>query len=238
MHEARRAGKIGLIEKLNMNEHPTTGDLERLQREANQARAAYDYEIAIGRYTAALAQLPQSRDPALEYQLRSGRAACCHMLGDYRAEMVDLQLMAELAEDLGDLPPQVAASTRQTTLLALQGNAAMGQRLAEDALEKSRQAGEPRLEAECLVALGEACFRLSEYERAQECCRQQLAIFQDIGDRAGEASALNGLSIAADYAQRRAYLEQALAIFQEIGDHERRAALANNLALIYLGLGL
>ena len=70
---------------------------------------------AITRATVALARLRANvaaRDSVAEYDLLSARAECYIQRGDTAAAAADLAEMARLAQELNDLPRQLAAVTR------------------------------------------------------------------------------------------------------------------------------
>src|SRR5438105_5463940 len=72
---------------------------------ADRARAAYENEAAIARYSEALALLhagTAAPDPATEYGLLAGRAECYDRVGDYDAVDADLAALSRLAQALGD----------------------------------------------------------------------------------------------------------------------------------------
>jgi tetratricopeptide (TPR) repeat protein len=84
--------------------------------------------------------------------------------------------------------------------------------------------------AEALRGAGGLAYRQGDYASAQALLEEALAIFREIGDKAGIANSLGNLGIVAreqgDYSSARSLLEEALAIFREIGD---KAGIANSL---------
>jgi tetratricopeptide (TPR) repeat protein len=79
--------------------------------------------------------------------------------------------------------------------------------------------------------------RSAEYKEALPLYEQSLAISQEIGDRAGEAMTLNGISgihwAQGDYGTALKYMEQSLAVSQEIGDRAVEALTSWNIGRIY-----
>ena len=77
-------------------------------------------------------------------------------------------------------------------------------------------------------------------QAAIEYYEQTLAIFREVGDRAGEAVSLHNLGARYyslyDYQQAIEHYEQALSIFREIRDQADEAASLNNLGLCYQSL--
>jgi tetratricopeptide (TPR) repeat protein len=88
--------------------------------------------------------------------------------------------------------------------------------------------------------LGIAYQSLGQYPQAIEYHQQWLAIAQEIGDREGEASALDNLgtvyNLLGQYPQAIEYHQQSLAIAREIGDREGEANSLGNLGLAYYSL--
>jgi CHAT domain-containing protein len=89
--------------------------------------------------------------------------------------------------------------------------------------------------------LGIAYRKLGQYKEAIEYQQQALAIFQDIGNRAGEGSALNDLGIAyrylGQYKEAIEYHQQALAIARDLGDRVGEGNALGNLGIAYYFLG-
>jgi tetratricopeptide (TPR) repeat protein len=87
------------------------------------------------------------------------------------------------------------------------------------------------------MSLGIAYDSLSQYQQAIEYNQQALALFQQIGDRNGEAKALLNLGVAyhslSQYQRATEHYQQALPIFQQIGDRNGEAAALVSLGLAY-----
>jgi tetratricopeptide (TPR) repeat protein len=84
--------------------------------------------------------------------------------------------------------------------------------------------------------------RLGEPQRALQYYTEALPIGREVGDRQGEAAALNNLGAVYDRLgePQRAlqYYTEALPIGREVGDRQGEAATLNNLGLVYhRGLG-
>lgn len=91
-------------------------------------------------------------------------------------------------------------------------------------------ATDARTRAIGLKAYGEELLHIEQYERTYEPLQESLALYQELGDRSGEASILQALDMAA-WAQGRIHQaielgEAALAIYSDLGD---RVALAGLL---------
>ena len=90
----------------------------------------------------------------------------------------------------------------------------------QKALDLSRQIGNPGAIAEGLYNLAFAANFLDEDERARELMREAATIFRQVGDRAGEAKVLWGLSgmFVEDDEEAMALALEALGIFRGLGD--------------------
>ncbi|MGE3539507.1 MAG: tetratricopeptide repeat protein, partial [Candidatus Tectimicrobiota bacterium] len=80
-----------------------------------------------------------------------------------------------------------------------------------------------------------------DYDTALRYLEQSLAIWREIGDKAGEGTTLNNLSqisdARGDYDTALRYLEQSLAIWREIGDKAGEGTTLNNLSPIFKARG-
>jgi len=99
----------------------------------------------------------------------------------------------------------------------------------------------PALRTQALDQTGKQLFHTGDYQTAVDYLEQSLAIFQEIGDRAGEGTTLNNISAIyhaqGDDQTAVGYLEQSLAIQQEIGDRMGEGATLNNISTIYHAQG-
>jgi predicted ATPase len=126
------------------------------QMAGDKARQVYANEIALEHYNRALTVMqehPDLADRTVKYELLSGREQCYFLVADYQAQKVDLETMAQLAQDMADPTRQVHVATRQVLLVRLLGNTAAARQLAESALSLAQRTGESTLEAKCLHAL-------------------------------------------------------------------------------------
>jgi tetratricopeptide (TPR) repeat protein len=88
-------------------------------------------------------------------------------------------------------------------------------------------------EAAALDGLGRANIVLRQFPEAFDCGQQALRLYREIGDGAGECSALNCIALSfadSDWIEAAAYLRQALAAARAAGDDEGEARSLNNLA--------
>ena len=157
----------------------------KLKTAADMARQAYDNEAAVKYYKQSLelaCQHPGTIDAQTEYDLLSGRAACLELLGLYREQQLDLDVMRRLAKEIEDVPRQIQVVTSQVILDNSLGIYVEAQQAAESALELARQVGNRALEADCLTSLGVTFNSLSDYAHTLACHEEALRIRRELGD--------------------------------------------------------
>ncbi|MCB9077724.1 MAG: GAF domain-containing protein [Anaerolineaceae bacterium] len=203
---------------------------------AEQAQGAYKYDAAITGYNEALDLLrvdAQPVDPATEYRILAGRAACHGQLGDLQAQAADLDAMIKLAENTGDVVRQIEAINLSVEVANRLGNSTQAQQSAEAAVSLARQLGDHKLEADSLTALGQAYYALSEYSSAEKVHQQALTLYRNLADMAGVARNLWDLGSIAIVAGRAAeaeeFLNDALLLYRTLGD---RTGEANTLIVL------
>ncbi|WPD23643.1 MAG: tetratricopeptide repeat protein [Candidatus Electrothrix scaldis] len=154
-----------------------------------------------------------------------------------RAEARDVQAIEELEQAARQRRISAAATNvDQAKLQELQWHyekaAAYWQKAAALLPEE-----EKKDKAYYLNEAGYDLYRIAEYTKALPLYEQSLALYQEIGDRAGEDCTLNNLATLAyakgDYAAALTYLEQSLDIFRETGGKAEEGTLLNNISQIY-----
>ncbi len=217
------------------DETRTIPSLQDLQTAAARARAAFDWQLAASLYTQALEQ-PAARAREVSYALRDARAECHRHLGDLAAEDADLEAMVRLAQEKGDQAGQIQVTNRQVQVRIQQGRLAEARHLAERALAQARELGDPKLEADSLAALGNACWRLAEYLPGREHAEAAMALYRELGHQPGEARCHYLLSLAAwrlgDRVQMEAHHRAALELYRLLGDREGEGVALNSLVLM------
>jgi tetratricopeptide (TPR) repeat protein len=139
--------------------------LAQFRRAAEHARASYKWQEAIEHYTVALTLAGDQ--PTVRYDLLDGRAECLRMLGDYTAEVADLEAMAELARAQNEPASQVQVAGRLAFAHHVLGNLAEGEAQARAGLTLARQAGDVQGEAYCLTGLARNLEAQGQYDQAQ-----------------------------------------------------------------------
>ena len=102
-------------------------------------------------------------------------------------------------------------------------------------------ASEPSVVGSVLTGLGSMAWLQVDYVRASEYHRQALAVYREVGDRAGIAFALNNLAVQESeqgkLAAAASLYEQGLAIAREVGDASQVGILLVNLSRVYMAHG-
>jgi adenylate cyclase len=77
----------------------------------------------------------------------------------------------------------------------------------------------------------------SNYSKALDYCQRSLKIFEELGDKKGIATLINGIGILyndqGDYTKALDYYQRSLKIYQDIEDKGGSASVTNNIGLIY-----
>jgi predicted ATPase/predicted negative regulator of RcsB-dependent stress response len=130
---------------------------------------------------------------------------------------------------------RVKALNASASLALKQGEYKQAAAMAEESLILSRQLGDKRAAASCLVVLGVHACVLEDYKRAEALGGESLNLSREAGDNWGAAWANITLAMVAkeekDYARASATLEEALAQLRGFG-HQWGAAVA----LLQMGL--
>ncbi len=116
------------------------------------------------------------------------------------------------------------------------------QRADLEALEAAARALDDDLRLAQAYVLWAAFYEeTSDHAASARAARSALALFQQVGDRRGEAQSWHDLGLAAyrqgDYRAARDYYQAALALRQEIGDHAGEAASLNHLGNLMRQVG-
>jgi predicted ATPase/ATP/maltotriose-dependent transcriptional regulator MalT len=121
-------------------------------------------------------------------------------------------------EPSGELALRLSCALRR--FWEIRGYTGEGRRWFERALEISHGV-RSAIQAKALVGAGQLATLQDDFGQAEALCREGLALYQELGDRHGRATALSNWGYAAmmksNYAEARALEEEALALFQEGG---------------------
>ncbi|MFD3947953.1 BTAD domain-containing putative transcriptional regulator [Streptomyces sp. NPDC058579] len=105
------------------------------------------------------------------------------------------------------------------------------------ALDLAREAGDQRVAASALAALGTVATRQRDYDRAYDHSAQSLALFRELGDRGGEARCLTDLGIVHErqgrYEDAHEHHRRSLHAYRETGSRIGETVVLNNIGLLY-----
>ncbi len=150
------------------------------------------------------------------------------------AELDNLRSGLRWAIEAGDVDKAQAIASALPRYWEVQGNFTEGRAWLNAALGQDTSLTRPR--ANALIALATLARRQGDYSSAVQSYEAGLAIFRELKDASGIATALNNLGVVAqdrgDYDKARALLSEALEHFESIGDVPRSAASLNNLGLV------
>jgi tetratricopeptide (TPR) repeat protein len=193
---------------MNTTRKSAVRKLNKLQAAAQRARTAYQWVEAITHYTKAL-QLPDL-SPQAEYELRDGRAYAHQRLGQFQAELADLEKMVELAggEPAGD--SHLKALVSQANALAILGKVEQARSLGEQVLATAEKSGMPYFIGQAYTIFGALNWTSRHYSPMMEAYAAALEIFRQQQALAEEAWCAFNLARAAfhtgqdgnQYAQR------------------------------------
>ena len=109
------------------------------------------------------------------------------------------------------------------------------------ALDAATRLGDTPARAMAGRALGKACAWLSDYDQARACLAESLALYQQLGDRDGQARVRQSLMWVAErearYAEALKHAEQALVLFRATDDQAGQAAALNAVGWCHALLG-
>lgn len=122
----------------------------------------------------------------------------------------------------------------------LHGYVREGRTFLEQALAAGTGVG-ASIRAKALSRAAELAFVQDDYERVEMLCGESLALYRELGDKAGVAASLFPLGAVAwargQYAAARSLLEEAAALFQQVGDNWQRGRCLTQVAGIALMQG-
>jgi len=136
----------------------------------------------------------------------------------------------------------VSAAARAKALNAASGIAlrqydmAESKALAQESLELSRQLGDKRTTASCLVILGTYACRVEDYKQAEQLSGESLTLSREAGDNWGTAWAQGILGLVAreekDYTRATALMEESIQGMRALGTQWGMGIMLVNLGLV------
>lgn len=195
---------------------------------------------AVAQLQATYEQVPDHHHERFGIQLQLEWAGLLNTLGDSAAAITIAEPLVERAHALNAADIATGALFVFGVACYRQGDQQRAQQTWEAALDAAQTLHLPRLEAETLLSLGDLLMYQAD-PQGQRYCQQALGLFQQLGDRRGEANAINNLGVAAslrnEWRNATALFEQALQIYRQLGDAMYEGRMLNNLALVHTTLG-
>jgi class 3 adenylate cyclase/tetratricopeptide (TPR) repeat protein len=164
------------------------------------------------------------------------KASYSFSISDFPAVIVTAQKAGELALSAQNMEVAAESDLLRAHALNRQGAMEEAQKYARLSLERARQYGLSRVEANSLRQLGLIAYYKGEHHEARERFSEALALYSLIGDRQGEGMAINNLGGVSfelgDHQQAGIYYARSLALCREIGDLMGEGRALNNLGII------
>jgi tetratricopeptide (TPR) repeat protein len=189
---------------------------------------------------------------ALEWSLETGEAetglrigGALHWFWRVRGHLAEgrerLALLLALPAAQQRTPARSRALLVAGSIAGVQGERTTAQALCEEALEISREIGDPALIQIAAGALGCVLQGRGELDRAERLFQERLAIARDLGDRWSVSCVLNDLGNLAlsrgEHEEARAFQEESLAIRRERGDWRGISSVFTNLGILAAARG-
>jgi predicted ATPase/DNA-binding CsgD family transcriptional regulator/Flp pilus assembly protein TadD len=151
-----------------------------------------------------------------------------------QAEIENLRSAHRWAIELGDASVAQRIASSLPRFWEVRGNYSEGRSWLTSALAVG--ANPTRERASTLVGLATLARRQGDYDSAIESYQAGLAIYRELDDASGIATALNNLGVVVqdqgDYDRARQLMTEAQQYFESIGDQPRNASALNNLGLV------
>jgi predicted ATPase len=194
---------------------------------------AQDVELLVREHEALRAEdVPAERPPMWAAHTR-GIAAWLRR--EYVPAREQLQAALEHARALG-AEPRPALWPLSYAMISVESEVGYPLLLHEDTAIVARRVGGPAAVAHILVNLAAADRAEADFAGAEELIEESLARFEQLGDRQGEAFALNAFGNLArcggDFERGRSLLERSLALRQTIGDRRGAGITLSCLAML------
>jgi predicted ATPase len=200
---------------------------------AEQAANRYSNIYAVRHFSRAWELAPPD-NPALQFQILSGREKAYGLLGQRESQRRDLDMMLTVAEKLSDRE-RARAQLREAEWFYNSGDQVNSRQAGERALALAQAANDLELVTIAHNALGQAHWRSADYDGAREHYRQALDLEQRLDQPRIRAVALNGLGIVADLTGDRAasyaHFTAALEIFRQLNSIVQIASSLTNLGI-------
>ncbi|MFN2213674.1 MAG: GAF domain-containing protein [Anaerolineales bacterium] len=225
--------------KINLKE--TASLIER----ADKAKAGYDFASALELFDQAQSALEkQARNNGSgykvllehQYAIHDGRAECYNWMALSNQELVELEVMAGLAQKLGDRTREINTINRHAETLIGLGDIDGGKKILSLARKLSSDLGDQKEEAKSLMLFSLIQFQEGESEKARRNTEQAFELYKEAGDLSGQSRCLRNLAFngirSGQMKNVEQYAHQALDLARQAGDHRSEASSLNVLGII------
>jgi predicted ATPase/DNA-binding CsgD family transcriptional regulator len=219
-------GVTSLLDKSLLQQTEQEGEQPRLMmletiREYGLACLATSDASEAVRHAHAAYYLQMAQDAALNWFGAQEPAWLARVEWEHDNLRAALNWLLERAEERESIEMALRLGAALWWFWVLRSHRHEGWNFLEQALAASEGVAAP-VRAKALWSAGNLAGWLGHFERGEVLCRESLALFRAIGDRAGMGNALFHLGVIADmrkdYAAARAWFEQSLVLSREVGD--------------------
>jgi len=202
-------------------------------RAGDNAMALFAPQVALEHYSRALEAAKQLKT-SLSLELWLKRGSAWEAIGDFEMAKTDYDATSEVAHLATNTPMEITALLALGSLWSSRDYQHTSQYYAR-ALELARRLEDAPLLAHCLNSLGNWQLNQDEPEQALAYHHEALAIFSQLGNRAGMADTYDLMGISSIMNSQlmagAEFLAKAIELFKEAGDRQRVASSQATFAL-------
>jgi predicted ATPase len=223
------------LEKAGQTEQALT----YLRQAGERASQTFANAEAIAYFSRALA-LVSDQDLPERFALLSERERIYDLLGERSAQEQDLAELEALAQQLSPAQ-QAQAALRRANFTLVTGDFPASSAAAQRAILLARSSQDAVMQAAALVNLGQAFWRLGNYDEALRHLEQVLPLAQQPGAAQAQADALRMMgNLTYDrgqYQDAEEYFNRSLEICRQIGNRTGQSSVLNSLGILYRAIG-
>lgn len=210
------------------------------QRAGRHAANSFANAEAVHAFSRAL-ELTGANDISKRFEILLAREKILHLQGARQDQVIDLDMLAQLADKLADDASQAEVALRRANFAFSTGDYSAAAAAAQQAIALAQAAGAKDKEAEGYYLWG----RSLDFQRAGPEALGKLEQALELARAAGlarlEADILMSLgphfSDLSEYEQARKHLSAALLIYRQLGDHYGEGKAFGNLGVMFWGQG-
>jgi len=174
------------------------------------------------------------KDPNKQAQVVQRQMIYHYDVSDYHTTVDMVEEALYLSQAAGDVEYEACVYLRWGMALWQQAKCEAALPLLEHALALAKENQLQQVEADSLRVLGNVYYDLYDSARCKSHTERALEKYRQIGNKRGEANALNNLGsfcegFENDFQRARDYYQQSMQMYHKIGDRVKEALVANNL---------